>query len=77
MKNLEVFQIKVNSYDEEDLLLISDAPADAIERVLAPMVNDERVNDAWYDHNDYITALQTALPQFHVQYIPEPYLIEL
>jgi hypothetical protein len=77
MKNLEVFQIKVNSYDEEDLIIISDAPADAIERVLAPMVTDERVNDAWYDHNDYINALQTALPQFHVQYIPEPYLIEL
>lgn len=74
---MELYQIKTTAYSEEDMLLVSNAPDDAIERVLTPMITDERVNDVWYDHDDYIKALQTALPQFTFFYYTEPHVIEL
>jgi hypothetical protein len=69
---MELYQIKTTAYSEEDMLLISDAPYDEIEKVLEPMVYAERKDKAWYDHDDYMNALRTALPDFKFFYVPEP-----
>lgn len=69
---MELYQIKTTAYSEEDMLLISDAPYEEIEKVLQPMVMAEREEKEWYDHADYLQALRTALPQYQLMYIPEP-----
>ena len=74
---MELYQIKTTAYSEEDMLLISNAPYEEIEKVLEPMVNAERKDKAWYDHSDYLNALVEALPQYQFIYVPEPTEIEL
>lgn len=69
---MELYQIKTTAYSEEDMLLITDAPYEEIEKVLEPMVIAERRDKAWYDHSDYMIALAEALPQYQFIYIPEP-----
>ena len=74
---MNLYQIKTTAYNEEDMLLVTDAPDDAIERVLEPMVKAEQEEDAWFDHDDYLRALETALPQFTFFYYSEPHVIVL
>lgn len=74
---MNLYQIKTTAYDEEDMLLITDAPDDAIERVLEPMVRAERLEKEWYDHDDYINALKTHLPQYTFFYQGDPHIIVL
>jgi hypothetical protein len=74
---MNLYKIKTTAYDEEDMLLVSDAPDDAIERVLEPMVKAERDEDKWFDHDDYLEALHTALPQFSFWYYVEPHVLVL
>lgn len=42
------------------------------------MVDEER-NDTnvFYDHDDYVNALKKALRGYTIQYVPQPYFIEL
>ena len=74
---MNLYQIKTTAYSEEDMLLVSDAPDDAIERVLEPMIHAERHEDKWFDHDDYLIAFRTELPQFTFFYYTEPHVIEL
>jgi hypothetical protein len=74
---MNLYQINTTAYHEEDMLLVTDAPDDAIERVLETMVKAEREEDAWFDHDDYLTALKTALPQFQFFYYVEPHVLIL
>jgi hypothetical protein len=74
---MNLYQINTTAYPEEDMLLVTDAPDDAIERVLEFMVYEERKEKAWYDHDDYLNALKTALPQFTFFYYVEPHLLVL
>lgn len=74
---MNLYQIKTTAYDEEDMLVVTDAPDDAIERVLEPMIYEERHEDKWYDHDDYMTALRNQLPQFTFFYYSEPHVIDL
>jgi hypothetical protein len=70
---MELYQINTTAYREEDMLLLSNASFEQIEEVLQPMVNKERSNDdVWFDHDDYMNALRTALPDFKFFYVPEP-----
>ena len=39
---MNLYQINTTAYHEEDMLLVTDAPDDAIERVLETMVKAER-----------------------------------
>jgi hypothetical protein len=74
---MNLYQINTTAYPEEDMLLVTDAPDDAIERILGFMVYEERKEKAWYDHDDYLNALKTAQPQFTFFYYVEPHLIVL
>ena len=74
---MNLYQINTTAYHEEDMLLVTDAPDDAIERVLEPMIHAERHEDKWFDHDDYLNALRTALPQFTFFYYVEPHVIIL
>jgi len=74
---MNLYQINTTAYHEEDMLLVTDAPDDAIERILEPMIHAERHEDKWFDHDDYLRALETALPQFTFFYFTEPHVIEL
>lgn len=78
MNLIEIFQIRVNAWEEEDLFIISDASAEQIEDVLQPMIDQERKDtNVFYDHDDYINALIKALPRYRIQYVPHPYFISL
>lgn len=74
---MELYQIKTTAFSEEDMLLISDASYEDIEKVLEPMVFAERREKAWYDHSDYLNALVEALPQYKFIYVTEPIEIVL
>ena len=74
---MELYQIKTTAYSEEDMLLISDAPYEDIEKVLQSMVDAERNGTEWFDHSDYLQELRTVLPQYQFIYIPEPIEIVL
>jgi hypothetical protein len=74
---MNLYQIKTTAYDEEDMLLVSDAPDVAIVRILEPMIHAERHEDKWLVHDDYLRAFQTALPQYQFFYYTEPHVIEL
>jgi hypothetical protein len=74
---MNLYQIKTTAYDEEYILLVTDAPDDAIESVLEPMFHAERHEDAWYDHDDYLKALETALPQYKFFSFVEPHIIHI
>jgi len=74
---MNLYQIKTTAYDEEDMLLVTDAESEAIERVLEPMIKAEREEDKWFDHDDYLEALHRELPQFSFWYYVEPHVIVL
>lgn len=74
---MKLYQINTTAFAEEDMLLASDAPDDAIEKVLEPLVTAERNGNEWYDHDDYLNALETALPQFTFFYYSQPKYIQL
>jgi hypothetical protein len=74
---MELYQISTTAYDEEDFLIVTDAPFEEIEKVLEPMVKQERENDVWYDHSDYLNALNEALPQYRILHFIEPQRIVL
>jgi hypothetical protein len=74
---MELYQISTTAFDEEDFLIVTDAPYEEIEKVLAPMVKEERENDVWYEHSDYLKALNDALPYNRFLHFIEPQRIEL
>jgi hypothetical protein len=74
---MELYQISTTAYDEEDFLIVTDAPFEEIEKVLEPMVKQERENDVWYYHSDYLNALSKALPQYRILHFFEPQRIIL
>jgi hypothetical protein len=74
---MKLYQINTTGFAEEDMLLVSDAPEDAIEKALEPLVTAERNDEGWYDHDDYLSALETALPQFTFFYYTHPKYIQL
>jgi hypothetical protein len=74
---MELYQINTTSFSEEDMLLISNASYDEIEKTLEPWVQKEKTGDVFYDHYDYLDILMKALPQYKFIYIAEPHLISL
>jgi hypothetical protein len=74
---MELYRINTTAYPEEDMLLISDAPSELIEKALEPMVYSEKRGKAFYDHDEYMAKLKAELPQYTLIYILEPITIEL
>jgi len=74
---MELYSINTTAYPEEDMLLISDAPSELIEKALEPMVYAEKRGKAFYDHDEYMAKLKAELPQYTLIYILDPIRIEL
>jgi hypothetical protein len=74
---MELYSINTTAYPEEDMLLISDAPSELIEKALEPMVYEEKRGKAFYDHDEYMAKLKAELPQYTLIYILDPIRIEL
>jgi len=74
---MELYSINTTAYPEEDMLLISDAPSELIEKALEPMVYEEKRGNAFYDHDEYMAKLKAELPQYTLIYILDPIRIEL
>ncbi len=62
MKKTRLFQINTTAWDEEDFLLETTLTAEQIQRVLEPIVQNERDNGVEYDNDSLCTALQEAYP---------------
>jgi hypothetical protein len=62
MKKTNLFQINTTAFDEEDFLLQTTLTSEQIERVIQPIVLDERDNGVEYDNDSLCTALQEAYP---------------
>lgn len=69
---MELYSINTTAYPEEDMLLISDAPSELIEKALEQMVYEEKRGKAFYDHDEYMAKLRAELPQYTLIYILEP-----
>jgi hypothetical protein len=74
---MNLYQINTTAHHEEDLLIFTDASIEEIRKVLEPMVEEERENDVWHEHSDYLKALKDALPYKLILYIDEPLMIIL
>lgn len=62
MKKTKLFQINTTAWDEEDFLLETTLTAEQIQRVIEPIVQNERDNGVEYDNDSLCTALQEAYP---------------
>lgn len=69
---MELYSINTTAYPEEDMLLLSDAPSELIEKALEPMVYAEKRGKAFYDHDEYMAKLRAELPQYTFIYFTEP-----
>jgi len=74
---MQLYLISTTAYDEESMLIVSDASVEEIKKVLEPMVKQEREGDVWYEHSDYLKALNDAFPYNRFLYFNDPLAIDL
>jgi hypothetical protein len=63
---MQVYRINTSAWKEEDFYLLTTLTEEQVQSVIAPMVHSERVNDIFYDNDDYITELQKQFPNDEV-----------
>lgn len=61
---MRIVKISTSAYSEEDFLLVTNLSDEAIEKVIDPMVKEERDDDSdvYYSNDDYCWALKSAYP---------------
>ena len=63
---MQVYRINTSAWEEEDFYLLTTLTEEQIQSVITPMVHSERVNDIFYDNDEYITELQKRFPNDEV-----------
>jgi hypothetical protein len=61
-KNLNLYQVNTTAWDEEDFILLTSLTEMQVEKVIKPIVMDERENDIAYDNDALVDALLNAYP---------------
>ena len=61
-KNLNLYQVNTTAWDEEDFILLTSLTEMQIEKVIKPIVMDERENDIAYDNDALVDALLKEYP---------------
>lgn len=74
---MQLYIISTTAYEEENMLIVTDASVEEIKNVLEPLVKQEREEDVWYEHYDYLKALNDALPYRRILHFTEPLAIDL
>jgi hypothetical protein len=67
---MQIYRIKTTAWEEEDLVLLTTLKESEIERVITPIVMDERDGDGTYDNDDLVEALKKEYPTAHIEQYP-------
>jgi hypothetical protein len=68
---MQVFRINTSAYEEEDFYLMTTLSASQIESVIEPMVHNERVNDEFFENDEYVTELRKKFPREEIRLYTE------
>jgi hypothetical protein len=64
---MNLIEIQTTAYDEENFILVTDLTSEEIEKVIAPMKEEEYTTDGiFYSNEDYATKLSETYPNNNV-----------
>jgi len=64
---MQVFRINTTAYEEEDFYLMTTLSPSQIKSVIEPMVHNERVNDEFFENDEYVLELIKRFPRDEVR----------
>jgi hypothetical protein len=59
---MNIFRIKTTSWQEEDFILMTTLTEEQIDKVLSPIVDQEREGSSEYDNDSLVKDLEDAYP---------------
>jgi hypothetical protein len=68
---MQVFRINTSAYEEEDFYIMTTLSESQIRSVIEPMVHNERVNDEFYENDEYVLELKKKFPREEVRHYSE------
>ena len=70
---MQVFRINTSAYamGEEDFYIMTTLSESQIRSVIEPMVHNERVNDEFYENDEYVLELKKKFPKEEVIHYSE------
>lgn len=60
---MRVVEINTTAWSDENLFIITNLTDKQIEKVIEPIVSEERENEKEYDNDDLLSALKKAYPK--------------
>ena len=79
-ENIRLVEVRQNSWEEENLLLLTTLNDEQIKKVLVPLRDEERNDDEGlviYANDDMVQILSDAYPKELVIYYQEPDYLEI
>jgi hypothetical protein len=64
---MQVYRINTTAYEEEDFYLMTTLSESQIQSVIEPMVHNERVNDEFFENDEYVLELRKRFPREEVR----------
>jgi len=63
---MKVFRINTTAYEEQDFYLMTTLSPSQIKIVIEPMVHNERINDEFFENDEYVLELRKRFPMEEV-----------
>ena len=60
---MQAFRINTSAYEEEDFYIMTTLSESQIRSVIEPMVHNERVNDEFFENDEYVLELKKKFPR--------------
>lgn len=68
---MQVYRINTSAYEEEDFYIMTTLSPSQIKSVIEPMVHNERVNDEFFENDEYVLELRKRFPREEVRLYSE------
>jgi hypothetical protein len=68
---MQVYRINTSAYEEEDFYIMTTLSESQIRSVIEPMVHNERVNDEFFENDEYVLELKKKFPREDVRHYSE------
>ena len=68
---MQVYRINKSAYEEEDFYIMTTLSESQIRSVIEPMVHNERVNDEFFENDEYVLELRKKFPREEVRLYTE------
>jgi hypothetical protein len=75
--NYNVVEIKTTAYDEENFILVTTLSDEQIQKVITPIVMDERDYQVEYDNEQLLQALRNTYPDASIEMITTLKVLEI